>query len=207
VEPWADYDYYAFPLQRGNQMSTLRESESGPRPQRVRSPRLSTLFLVLGSAIGVGVGVFASSLWANRTAEPKITPVVHRVPPSAEEEAARFRQQRVRANDSHSKDPRDETWAPRAEKALRLRFEGFAHSLEYRLQRVDCRSHSCLVVFRWPSSEKARSFSGGLMSAQIPLNCASLMALAEVPDRCNAKLCEGDLFLTECHRRPEEGDL
>jgi hypothetical protein len=103
---------------------------------------------------------------------PELTP---------EQSTERVHQQFQSELEQHARDARDAAWAPNAETKLSASLKGV--SSEGQLERVECKTTSCVATFTWPDNETAQRGYRQLLLAEYKPNCGVSTVL---PDAAGA---------------------
>lgn len=94
-------------------------------------------------------------------------------------------------------EPRDGTWAVKAERALSSDLRRIAATVPVTVRDISCHSTSCTVVTRWPSIDSARDGFDQLMRGMAGINCTREIHL---DDPAGAGPYEATYVLSDCER-------
>jgi hypothetical protein len=82
----------------------------------------------------------------------------------------------------HAREPIDATWARGANRSLETDLAPLSEAHQFRVQRVDCRTHKCVVTLEWKSYQDAINTYTHVLPANYDVNCPRRIILPEPED-------------------------
>ncbi len=91
--------------------------------------------------------------------------------PTGEEATARGEAAAIGRLRDHDQEPMDVAWATRTTGGFETDLQRIGHDQSLQVERVDCRSRTCLAFVQWPRYQDAQRSMSALLHADFAANC------------------------------------